>query len=292
MTRSRFNTSRPQGRNAGRPWLAAHCRATRRSLPPSRPSLPQCAAARRRRQRGRVSMRSWSLRRSNRKTCRTCPSASRCSTMQKLEQLHVVNLDDYVKYSPSIAYVARRRPGRQRPAGQLAHLHARRGQRRHKTTRVRSRASARYLDEQPVTTIDGTVDVHIYDIAAHRGARRAAGHSVRREFARRAPCASSPTSRTPRSSRRAMRSAAITCSTAASAIRSKASSICRFLRSGRAPGWLARARRRVHRQRRGHECRGRDSRRDQNFSFLVPRLPGNDAVDRQGVDQQRGLRQE
>ena len=27
-----------------------------------------------------------------------------------------------------------------------------------------------YLDEQPVTTIDGTLDIHIYDIAPRRGA--------------------------------------------------------------------------------------------------------------------------
>ena len=39
-----------------------------------------------------------------------------------------------------------------------------------------------YFDEQPVTTIDGTLDMHIYDIAAHRGAGGSAGHPVRREF--------------------------------------------------------------------------------------------------------------
>ncbi len=40
-----------------------------------------------------------------------------------------------------------------------------------------------YLDEQPITTIQGALDIHLYDIAARRGARRSAGHAVRRQFA-------------------------------------------------------------------------------------------------------------
>jgi iron complex outermembrane receptor protein len=37
-----------------------------------------------------------------------------------------------------------------------------------------------YLDEQPVTTIGGTLDVHIYDIARIESLARAAGHALRR----------------------------------------------------------------------------------------------------------------
>ena len=46
-----------------------------------------------------------------------------------------------------------------------------------------------YLDEQPITTIGGTLDLHVYDIARVEGAGRAAGHALRRLFARPAPSA-------------------------------------------------------------------------------------------------------
>ena len=61
----------------------------------------------------------------------------------KLEQLHVVSLDDYVKYSPSITYSRAEGQGGNGQPGTLAHLHARRRQRRRmRTTPARSRASA------------------------------------------------------------------------------------------------------------------------------------------------------
>ena len=40
-----------------------------------------------------------------------------------------------------------------------------------------------YLDEQPITTIPGSLDIHMYDIAARRGAGGSAGHALRRELA-------------------------------------------------------------------------------------------------------------
>ena len=39
-----------------------------------------------------------------------------------------------------------------------------------------------YLDEQPITTIQGALDVHVYDIERDRGARGAPGHALRREL--------------------------------------------------------------------------------------------------------------
>jgi outer membrane receptor protein involved in Fe transport len=83
---------------------------------------------------------------------------------QKLEQLNVVNLDDYVKYSPSVAYVRGQGQGGNGQPGS-SHIYIRGvvsgGDGNHSGSQP---SVGTYLDEQPVTTIDGTVDVHIYDI--------------------------------------------------------------------------------------------------------------------------------
>jgi iron complex outermembrane recepter protein len=76
---------------------------------------------------------------------------------QKLEQLNVQNFDDYVKYLPSVSYQSLG-PGFERVymrgvasgdngnhSGPLPEVGV-------------------YLDEQPVTTIQGSLDIHIYDI--------------------------------------------------------------------------------------------------------------------------------
>jgi outer membrane receptor protein involved in Fe transport len=84
---------------------------------------------------------------------------------QKLEQLNVVNLDDYVKYAPSISYVRGQGEGSNGGPGE-AHVYIRGvvsgGDGNHSGSQP---SVGVYLDEQPVTTIDGTVDVHIYDVA-------------------------------------------------------------------------------------------------------------------------------
>ena len=82
----------------------------------------------------------------------------------KLEQLGIVNLDDYVKYSPSISYVrGQGEGGNGEPGG--AHIYIRGvvsgGDGNHSGSQP---SVGVYLDEQPVTTIDGTPDVHVYDV--------------------------------------------------------------------------------------------------------------------------------
>jgi iron complex outermembrane recepter protein len=82
----------------------------------------------------------------------------------RLEQLHVVNLDDYVKYSPSIAYSRSEGQGGNGQPG-TSHIYMRGVVSGANENHSGSQPSVgTYLDEQPVTTIDGTVDVHLYDI--------------------------------------------------------------------------------------------------------------------------------
>jgi iron complex outermembrane recepter protein len=82
----------------------------------------------------------------------------------KLEQLHVVNLDDYVKYSPSIAYSRSEGQGGNGQPG-TSHIYMRGVVSGANENHSGSQPSVgTYLDEQPVTTIDGTVDVHLYDV--------------------------------------------------------------------------------------------------------------------------------
>jgi len=83
---------------------------------------------------------------------------------EKLEQLNVANLDDYVKYAPSVSYLRGIGQGGNAQPG-LSHVYIRGvvtgGEGNHSGPQP---TVGTYLDEQPVTTIDGTVDVHIYDI--------------------------------------------------------------------------------------------------------------------------------
>jgi outer membrane receptor protein involved in Fe transport len=82
----------------------------------------------------------------------------------KIEQLNIVNLDDYVKYSPSVSYVRGIGQGGNGQPGS-SHVYMRGvvsgGDGIHSGSQP---SVGTYFDEQPVTTIDGTVDVHIYDI--------------------------------------------------------------------------------------------------------------------------------
>jgi outer membrane receptor protein involved in Fe transport len=82
----------------------------------------------------------------------------------KIEQLGVVNLDAYVKYSPSMSYVRGQGEGGNGEPGS-AHIYIRGvvsgGDGNHSGSQP---SVGVYLDEQPVTTIDGTPDVHVYDV--------------------------------------------------------------------------------------------------------------------------------
>ena len=84
---------------------------------------------------------------------------------QKLEELHVVNLDDYVKFLPSVSYSRGQGQGGNGQPGS-SHVYMRGVVSGANENHSGSQPSVgTYLDEQPVTTIDGTVDVHVYDIA-------------------------------------------------------------------------------------------------------------------------------
>jgi iron complex outermembrane recepter protein len=84
---------------------------------------------------------------------------------EKLDELHIQNLDDYVKYLPAVAYVRGQGQGGNGEPGS-SHVYMRGvvsgGDGNHSGSQP---SVGTYLDEQPVTTIDGTVDVHVYDIA-------------------------------------------------------------------------------------------------------------------------------
>jgi iron complex outermembrane recepter protein len=81
-----------------------------------------------------------------------------------LEQLNIANVDDYVKYSPSVSYVRAQGQGGNGEPG-TSHVYMRGvvsgGDGNHSGSQP---SVGVYFDEQPVTTIDGTVDVHVYDV--------------------------------------------------------------------------------------------------------------------------------
>jgi iron complex outermembrane recepter protein len=83
---------------------------------------------------------------------------------QKLEQLNIGNIDDYVTYLPGVTTV--KGLGQGGNAVGTTHMYMRGVVSGQDGNHSASQPSVgTYLDEQPVTTIDGTVDMHIYDIA-------------------------------------------------------------------------------------------------------------------------------
>ncbi len=83
---------------------------------------------------------------------------------QKIEQLNMVGLDDYVKYSPSISYVrSQGQGGNGQPGTAMVYMRGvvSGGDGNHSGPQP---GVGVYLDEEPVTTIGGTLDVHLYDI--------------------------------------------------------------------------------------------------------------------------------
>jgi len=79
----------------------------------------------------------------------------------KLEELHISSFDDYAKFLPSVSFLGDATGG---PGFEHVYM-------RGVSSSVLENHSGSlptvgvYLDEQPVTTIDGVLDVHIYDIA-------------------------------------------------------------------------------------------------------------------------------
>ncbi len=81
---------------------------------------------------------------------------------QKLEELHVSDFDDYAKYLPSLSYTTGG-PG-------FARVYFRGVAAGDNGNHSGSQPSVGiYLDEQPITTIQGSLDLHMYDIARVEG---------------------------------------------------------------------------------------------------------------------------
>lgn len=77
---------------------------------------------------------------------------------EKLDQMHVANFDDYAKLLPSVSFQTAG------PAFEHTYMRgvASGGDGNHSGSLP---SVGMYLDEQPVTTIDGNLNIHIYDIA-------------------------------------------------------------------------------------------------------------------------------
>src|SRR5450755_1033757 len=81
----------------------------------------------------------------------------------KLEELHVQNLDDYVKFLPGVTTV--KGLGQGGNGIGTTHMYMRGVVSGQDGNHSASQPSVgTYFDEQPVTTIDGTIDIHVYDI--------------------------------------------------------------------------------------------------------------------------------
>jgi len=89
------------------------------------------------------------------------PVSIQALSSAKLEELHVTNFDDYAKFLPSVSFLGDASGG---PGFEHVYM-------RGVSSSVLENHSGSlptvgvYLDEQPVTTIDGVLDIHIYDIA-------------------------------------------------------------------------------------------------------------------------------
>ena len=83
---------------------------------------------------------------------------------QKLEQLNVVNLDTYVEYLAGVTTI--KSIGQGGNGVGTTHVYMRGINSGQDGNHSGSQPTVgTYFDEQPVTTIDGTVDVHVYDVA-------------------------------------------------------------------------------------------------------------------------------
>src|ERR1700722_2244739 len=89
------------------------------------------------------------------------PVSIQALSSAKLEELHVSSFDDYAKFLPSVSFLGDATGG---PGFEHVYM-------RGVSSSVLENHSGSlptvgvYLDEQPVTTIDGVLDIHIYDIA-------------------------------------------------------------------------------------------------------------------------------
>jgi iron complex outermembrane recepter protein len=92
------------------------------------------------------------------------PVSIQTLTTEKLEQLNIEDIDDYVKYLSGVTTV--KGLGQGGTGIGTTHMYMRGVVSGQDGNHSGSQPSVgTYLDEQPVTTIDGTVDIHVYDIA-------------------------------------------------------------------------------------------------------------------------------
>jgi iron complex outermembrane receptor protein len=92
------------------------------------------------------------------------PLSIQALNTEKLEQLHITNIDDYVKYLPGVTTV--KGLGQGGTGIGTTHMYMRGVVSGQDGNHSASQPSVgTYFDEQPVTTIDGTIDIHVYDIA-------------------------------------------------------------------------------------------------------------------------------
>src|SRR6202789_2026714 len=82
---------------------------------------------------------------------------------QKIEQLNIANLDDYVEYLAGVTTI--KSIGQGGNGVGTSHVYMRGINSGQDGNHSGSQPTVgTYLDEEPVTTIDGTVDMHIYDV--------------------------------------------------------------------------------------------------------------------------------
>ena len=88
---------------------------------------------------------------------------------QQLEDMNAKTVDDYIKYLPSVSYQT------QGPSSAKLYMRgvSSGGDGVHDGTVP---SVGVYLDEQPVTTIQGVLDIHVYDIASHQLLRTISTH--------------------------------------------------------------------------------------------------------------------
>ena len=129
--------------------------AQRRRRPP--PATGAAASDRRRARRTRPT--SSSPRQKRAENLQDVPIAITALGTEKLDELQVDDFDDYARLVPSISFqIARARAS---PTS----ISAASPRARTPTIRPRCRSVGTYLDEQPITTITGALDLHIFDIA-------------------------------------------------------------------------------------------------------------------------------
>ena len=153
MTRSKLRKIRRIESKRSRALLRRHSARGRAAGQRRRSS---CATGGR--QRAAASTKSWSPRSRPSRTCRTSRFPSRPSAPSVSNELGVNGFDDYVKFLPSVSF--------QQAGPGFARVFMRgvaAGDNGNHSGPLPS--VGLYLDEQPITTIQGALDIHMYDIA-------------------------------------------------------------------------------------------------------------------------------